>query len=73
MEFSEQATIISFISFIQFLFVMETQFALYEVRTEFPNRLLRHWGRFSPGTSVSPANSHSTDCSTLINHSGLVQ
>jgi hypothetical protein len=23
-------------------------------------------GRFSPSTSVSPANSHSTDCSTLI-------
>jgi hypothetical protein len=22
-----------------------------------------HWDRFSPGTSVSPANSHSTDCS----------
>jgi hypothetical protein len=25
-----------------------------------------HWGKFSPSTSVSPANSHSTDCSTLI-------
>jgi hypothetical protein len=25
-----------------------------------------HWGRFSPSTSVSPANSHSTDYSTLI-------
>jgi hypothetical protein len=25
-----------------------------------------HWGRFSPSTSVSPANCHSTDCSTLI-------
>jgi hypothetical protein len=25
-----------------------------------------HWGRFSPNTSVSPANFHSTDCSTLI-------
>jgi hypothetical protein len=25
-----------------------------------------HWGRFSPNTSVSPANSHSTNCSTLI-------
>jgi hypothetical protein len=24
------------------------------------------WGRFPPGTSVSPANSHSTDYSTLI-------
>jgi hypothetical protein len=23
-----------------------------------------HWGRFPPSTSVSPANSHSTDCST---------
>jgi hypothetical protein len=30
-------------------------------------------GRFSPSTSVSPANSHSTDCSTLIQHPGLVQ
>jgi hypothetical protein len=25
-----------------------------------------HWGRFSQSTSVSPANSYSTDCSTLI-------
>jgi hypothetical protein len=25
-----------------------------------------HWGRFSPSTSVSPANSHSTDCFTRI-------
>jgi hypothetical protein len=35
-----------------------------------------HWGRFSPSTSVSPANSHSTNCSTLIiiiYHLGLVQ
>jgi hypothetical protein len=33
-----------------------------------------HWGRFSPSTSVSSANSHSTDCSTLIiYHPGLVQ
>jgi hypothetical protein len=34
-----------------------------------------HWGRFSPSTSVSPANSHSSDCSTLtiIYHLGLVQ
>jgi hypothetical protein len=33
-----------------------------------------HWGRFSPSTSVSPANSHSTDCSTsIIYHPGLVQ
>jgi hypothetical protein len=42
-----------------------------------------HWSRFSPSTSVSPANSHSTDCSTLIvvviiiiiiiYHPGLVQ
>jgi hypothetical protein len=31
------------------------------------------WGRFSPGTSVSLANSHSTDCSTFIYHPGLVQ
>jgi hypothetical protein len=29
-------------------------------------------GRFSPNTSVSPANSHSTDCSTIICHLGLV-
>jgi hypothetical protein len=26
----------------------------------------RHWGRFSPSTSISPTNFHSTDCSTLI-------
>jgi hypothetical protein len=33
-----------------------------------------HWGRFSPSTSVSPANSHSTYCSTFIfYHPGLVQ
>jgi hypothetical protein len=34
-----------------------------------------HWGRFSPATSISPAKSHSTDCSTfiIINHPGLVQ
>jgi hypothetical protein len=33
-----------------------------------------HWGRFSPNTSVSPANSHSTDSSTLvIYHPGLVK
>jgi hypothetical protein len=33
------------------------------------------WGTFSPITSVSPANSHSTDCSTLIiiYHLRLVQ
>jgi hypothetical protein len=32
-------------------------------------------GRFSPSTSVSPANLHSTNCSTiiLIYHLGLVQ
>jgi hypothetical protein len=24
-----------------------------------------HWGGFSPGTSVSPANSYSTNCSTM--------
>jgi hypothetical protein len=34
-----------------------------------------HCGRFCPSTSVSPANSHSTDCSTLIiiYHPGLAQ
>jgi hypothetical protein len=39
-----------------------------------------HWGRFSPSTSVSPANFHSTDCSTfiiiiiiIIYHPGVVQ
>jgi hypothetical protein len=34
-----------------------------------------HWGSFSPSTSVSPANSHSTDCSTfiIIYHPGLAQ
>jgi hypothetical protein len=33
------------------------------------------WGRFSPSTSVSPANLYSTNCSTitLIYHLGLVQ
>jgi hypothetical protein len=31
-----------------------------------------HWGRFSPSTSVSPANSHSTECSIFIYHEGLV-
>jgi hypothetical protein len=34
-----------------------------------------HWGRFSPSTSVSPANLHSTSCSTviIIYYLGLVQ
>jgi hypothetical protein len=32
-----------------------------------------HWGRFSPSAWVSPANSHFTDCSTIICHLGLVQ
>jgi hypothetical protein len=33
-----------------------------------------HWSRFSPSTSVSLANSHSTECFTLIiYHPGLVQ
>jgi hypothetical protein len=34
-----------------------------------------HWGRFSPSTSVSPANTYSTECCTfiIIQHSGLVQ
>jgi hypothetical protein len=27
-----------------------------------------YWGRFSPSTSVSPANSHSTNCSALMNN-----
>jgi hypothetical protein len=33
------------------------------------------WGRFSPSTSVSPANLHSTNCSTinLIHRLGCVQ
>jgi hypothetical protein len=33
------------------------------------------WGRFSPSTSVSPANLHSTNCSTitLTYRLGLVQ
>jgi hypothetical protein len=26
-----------------------------------------HWGSFSPSTSVSTANSHSTNCSNFIN------
>jgi hypothetical protein len=34
-----------------------------------------HWGMFSPSTSVSPANPHSTNCSItiIIYHPGLVQ
>jgi hypothetical protein len=33
-----------------------------------------HWGRFSPSSLVSSANSHSTHCSTfIIYHPGLVQ
>jgi hypothetical protein len=34
-----------------------------------------HWGRSSPSTSVSLANSHSTNCFThiIIYHAGLVQ
>jgi hypothetical protein len=33
------------------------------------------WGRFSPSTSASPANSRSTDCATPVtsHHPGLVQ
>jgi hypothetical protein len=27
-----------------------------------------HWARFSPNTSVSPANSNSTNCPIFINH-----
>jgi hypothetical protein len=27
-----------------------------------------HWGRLSPSTAVTPANSHSTDCSILITY-----
>jgi hypothetical protein len=27
-----------------------------------------HWGRFSPSVSVSPANFHSTNSSTFVNH-----
>jgi hypothetical protein len=29
----------------------------------------RHWGTLSPIIWTSPAHSHSTDCSTFINHS----
>jgi hypothetical protein len=34
-----------------------------------------HWGRFSPSISVSPANLHSINCSTItiIYHLGLVK
>jgi hypothetical protein len=33
-----------------------------------------HWVIFSPSTSVSPVNSHSTDCSTfIVYHPGRVQ
>jgi hypothetical protein len=32
-----------------------------------------HWGRFPPSTLVSRANFHSTKCSTLLHHPGLVQ
>jgi hypothetical protein len=64
-------------SFIQLLFVMETQCFLCEVRTvclKIDYYLYKlhwttwHWGRFSPCTSVSPAISYSTDRSTLIYH-----
>jgi hypothetical protein len=30
-------------------------------------------GRFSPSTSVSPANLHSTNCSTILIYLGFVQ
>jgi hypothetical protein len=33
----------------------------------------RKLSRFSPSTSDSPANSHSTKCSILIYHAGLMQ
>jgi hypothetical protein len=36
-------------------------------------RACRHWGRFSPSTSVNPANPHSNKCLILIYHPGLVQ
>jgi hypothetical protein len=34
-----------------------------------------HWGKFSPSTSVSLANPHSTNCSIMVitDHPGLVQ
>jgi hypothetical protein len=32
-----------------------------------------HWSRFPPNTSVSPTNYHSTNCSVLIYHPGLIQ
>jgi hypothetical protein len=32
-----------------------------------------HWGRFSPSILTSPDNFHSTKCSILIYHTGLVQ
>jgi hypothetical protein len=34
-----------------------------------------HWDWFSPSASLSPVNSHSTDCSTIIiiHHPGLVE
>jgi hypothetical protein len=47
-----------------------------------PDHVMQHFwstkwlcGRFSPSTSVSPANFHSTDCFTLIiiYHPGLEQ
>jgi hypothetical protein len=31
-----------------------------------------HWGTFSPSTSVSPTNCHSTDCSTFIIGTGTI-
>jgi hypothetical protein len=46
---------------------------VYEILTCYTNYMV--WGRFSPSTSVSPANLHSTNCSTviLIDHLGFVQ
>jgi hypothetical protein len=31
-----------------------------------PDHMVNYLGRFSTSTLVSPTNSHSTDCSTLI-------
>jgi hypothetical protein len=31
-----------------------------------------YWGRYSPNTSVSPANSHSTNCSIFIKHAARI-
>jgi hypothetical protein len=39
-----------------------------QVRSHGMCQTKRHWDRFSSYIYISPGNSHSTDCSTVINH-----